>query len=125
MKDNFDLKKYLVENKVTIQSKQVNEGFMDMFSKDEKDPTDPFPTFQGTTMNEFIKWAVPIFKANNVAKEDYTYWFNQFDNGISSDYKGMTEKELMNVHFGAWFPEYRTESPTDEPYDVQIKKNRY
>jgi hypothetical protein len=41
--DDFDLKKYLVENKLTKQSIQ-NEGFMDMFSKSK--PTD---TFQGNS----------------------------------------------------------------------------
>jgi hypothetical protein len=77
-------------------------------------------------MREFIKWAVPIFKANNVAKEDYVDWFYQInDGGGVSDYKGATEKELMDVHFGAWYPEYRSEMPTDKPYADQIKKHRY
>jgi hypothetical protein len=115
--DNFDLKKYLVENKVTTQSKQLNERL-------DEGNTNSFPTFKGSTMKEFVIWAVPIFKKYNVPKEDYVYWFDQFDGGELSEYNGMTEMELMNVHFGAWFPEYATEMPTNEPYADQIKKYR-
>jgi hypothetical protein len=180
MENNFDLKKFLVENKLTPSSQKLNElkysvkpskkGFsvvktstgdeITSFDTEEKakqhveklnkmkfipkekfneetenrltpaaqneDLTDPFPRFQGSTMKEFVRWAVPIFKANNVAKEDYIDWFRQIDDdGGVSDYKGATEKELMDVHFAAWYPEYGSEMPNDEPYADKIKKSRY
>jgi hypothetical protein len=109
----------LIRNEVR---KAINESKR---LKENTNNTDPFPTFKGRTVQEFIKWAVPIFKENNVAKEDYMYWFKQLDNNEMREYNGMTEMELMNVHFGAWFPEYMTEPPSNEPYDVQIKKYRY
>ena len=168
MKNNFDLKKFLVENKltpasqmseVTVKGKKVktykqngdksysieyvdgtkdtiavshddwdavNDDNLEKKTSVNEDLTDPFPRFQGSTMKEFVKWAVPIFKANNVAKEDYIDWFRQIDDdGGVADYKGATEKELMDVHFGAWYPEYGSGMPTDEPYADKIKKSRY
>jgi hypothetical protein len=178
MGNNFDLKKFLVENKLTPASQKVDEYFsfndkspegqraknkpsdvlgrrgQGQITPDNKDAyknvvdkkgdmgkyygnvgpkgslpedlTDPFPRFQGSTMKEFVKWAVPIFKANNVAKEDYIDWFHQIDDdGGVSDYRGATEKELMDVHFGAWYPEYGSGMPTDEPYADKIKNTRY
>jgi len=178
MKNNFDLKKFLVENKLTPAAQKVDEYFsfndkspegqraknkpsdilgrrgQGQITPDNKDAyknvvdkkgdmgkyygnvgpkgilpedlTDPFPRFQGSTMKEFVRWAVPIFKANNVHKEDYIDWLNQIDDGYGvSDYKGATEKELMDVHFAAWYPEYGSEMPNNEPYADKIKKSRY
>jgi hypothetical protein len=104
----------------------LKNKFKDSGFNVNEDLTDPFPRFQGSTMKEFVRWAVPIFKANNVAKEDYIDWFRQIDDdGGVSDYRGATEKELMDVHFGAWYPEYGSEMPNDEPYADKIKKSRY
>jgi hypothetical protein len=73
--DNFDLKKYLVENKLTKQSIQ-NEGFMDMFSKSK--PTD---TFQGNSSKEFIKWAKSVFDSRKIPSSKSSYWLNDVADG--------------------------------------------
>ena len=105
--DNFDLKKYLVENKLT-RSSQKNEGFMDMFSRSE-----PSETFQGNTREEFNKWARAVFKKRGIPREDYEYWLSDVNSSPDAEwdgsYKGLSQDKLIGNDLGAWFPEYRDE----------------
>ena len=77
--DNFDLKKFLVENKITKQSIQ-NEGFRDMFQKSK-----PSETFQGSSKEEFIKWATLVFNEKGIPKNDYDYFLGDVDSSYDWD----------------------------------------
>jgi len=98
--DNFDLRKFLTENKLTRQSIQ-NEGFADLFSK-----SNPSETFQGGTKEDFIKWARSVFKKTDIPSKKYEYWLDNVDsspNEWDNSYKGVSQDELINVHLKAWF----------------------
>jgi hypothetical protein len=122
MQNNFDLKKFLVENKLT-PSAQKNEGFMDMFSKSE-----PSETFQGDTREEFTKWARSVFKKRGIPRKDYEYWLSDVNGSPDAkwdgSYKGLSQDKLIGDDLGAWFPKYRDEhyegdddDRTLRPYD--------
>lgn len=108
MQNNFDLKKFLIENKLTPTS-QKNEGFRDMFSKYE-----PSETFQGDTIEEFNKWARSVFKKRGIPREDYEYWLSDVngspDDSWDGSYKGLSQDKLIGNELGAWFPEYRDDN---------------
>ena len=94
---NFDLKKYLAENKLTTSS-QLNEG---LFSKSE-----PSDTFEGGTKEDFLKWARSVFKKTDIPSKKYEYWLDNVDsspNEWDNSYKGVSQDELINVHLKAWF----------------------
>jgi len=108
--DNFDLKKYLVENKLTKQSLQ-NEGFMDMFSKSE-----PSKTFQGSSRKEFIKWAKSVFDSRKIPSSKSSYWLNDVSDGPwDNSYYGISQDDLVHDAFAAWFPEYQIPPYSDFP----------
>ena len=96
--DNFNLKKYLVENKLTKQSTQ-KEGFRDMFQKSK-----PSETFQGSSKEEFIKWATLVFNKKGIPKDDYDYFLSDVDSSYNWDesYKGISQDELVNYHLKPW-----------------------
>ena len=69
MKDNFDLRKYLVENKATIQSKQLNESDTNPENKDLAQQTGQKPLTKGDIITPDM-W-------KNKNSEALTYWFNE------------------------------------------------
>jgi len=106
--DNFDLRKFLTENKLTTNS-QLNEG---LFSKSE-----PSDTFEGGTKEDFLKWARSVFKKTDIPSEKYEYWLDNVDsspNEWDNSYKGVSQDELINVHLKAWFKNIKESKPLKE-----------
>lgn len=94
------LKAFIDSIAATLEEGKVNENtFTNMFKKSK-----PTPTFQGSSKEEFIKWATLVFNEKGIPKNDYDYFLGDVDSSYDWDesYKGVSQDELVNYHLKPW-----------------------
>lgn len=130
MKNNFDIKKFLIENKITLNSKNINE--QDNFKLDDED----MRLAKGLNVT-YLK--VGDYITNDMWNSDSNYFFHTDEPSLIlaigidddgpyvkfSDYWSEYELEEVNNNLK---PEYQIEEPLDESFelgddDVKLAKN--
>ena len=92
MKNNFDLKKYLVENKATTQSKQLNE--VDM--KDRYNvPKKHGKNWEEEDKENWRKWVRSVGRKNKVKKSKVEYFIGWVDDWDESFHVFTKESVVM------------------------------
>ena len=126
--DNFDLRKYLVENKLTTQSKLISEEFLfvntdgKMVYKDEKGlysfkrESDP-QSFEGGTGEKF--YYDPDNPPTRMSREEFEKRF------ISYEDEEENSSDLSWEDFQIKFPEVKDENLAGEVYSIMQEQNGF
>ena len=126
--DNFDLRKYLVENKLTNQSKLISEEFLFINTdggkvyKDEKglysfkDESDP-NSFEGGTGEKFY-WD-PNYPPTRMSRKDFQKNFVGYEDDVENS------SDLSWEDFQIKFPEVKDENLAGEVYDIMQQQNGF
>ena len=126
--DNFDLRKYLVENKLTTQSKLISEEFLfvntdgKMVYKDEKGlysfkrESDP-QSFEGGTGEKF--YYDPDNPPTRMSKKDFQKRFVSYEDDVENS------SDLDFDDFMKKFPEVKDENLAGEVYSTMQEQNGF
>ena len=126
--DNFDLRKYLVENKLTTQSKLISEEFLfvntdgKMVYKDEKGlysfkrESDP-QSFEGGTGEKF--YYDPDNPPTRMSRKDFMKRF------VSYEDEEENSSDLDFDDFMKKFPEVKDENLAGEVYSIMQEQNGF
>ena len=126
--DNFDLRKYLVENKLTTQSKLISEEFLfvntdgKMVYKDEKGlysfkrESDP-QSFEGGTGEKF--YYDPDNPPTRMSRKDFMKRFVSYEDDVENS------SDLDFDDFMKKFPEVKDENLAGEVYSIMQEQNGF
>ena len=126
--DNFDLRKYLVENKLTTQSKLISEEFLfvntdgKMVYKDEKGlysfkrESDP-QSFEGGTGEKF--YYDPDNPPTRMSRKDFMKRFVSYEDDVENS------SDLDFDDFMKKFPEVKDENLAGEVYSTMQEQNGF
>ena len=126
--DNFDLRKYLVENKLTTQSKLISEEFLfvntdgKMVYKDEKGlysfkrESDP-QSFEGGTGEKF--YYDPDNPPTRMSRKDFMKRFVSYEDDVENS------SDLSWEDFQIKFPEVKDENLAGEVYSIMQEQNGF
>ena len=118
--DNFDLKKYLVENKVTRNSRIVNENKEALAEVSNHFPA-PEGEWKGKDMNRWEKWAEAIAKKHGMEKEQYEDFLTGVWESDSFEYYTTEEDVLKGIDHDNTIDHTDFYGKPDYPDYVKIK----
>ena len=129
--DNFDLRKFLVENKLTNQSKLISEEFLFINSDGDKvykDEKGLYSIGLGTDPDEKVYYH-PDYPPYEILGGNFGQKFARYPDGTTKRISGPTDvqnsSDLSWEDFQTKFPEVKDENLAGEVYSIMQEQNGF